>query len=219
MCDAVVRVIDCCSERGLPYFFKDFVRSDTLRQLRYAFEPLNNLRVAMSFSIYAASVRPCRQMLVALGAVLEKGALHAAARKIDPAVLLQSRLYPDMLPLVRQVQIATDGAKAGGARLAGVATPSYPDTESSFDEVRARIDQTIAFLDGLDAAQIDEAGSRIISFTVAKRPRRMTVTDYVTAWMLPNFYFHVTMAFAILRHNGVEVGKVDFLGDVPELAG
>ncbi len=169
----------------------------------------------MAFGLYQAAVPPCLQMFSGLSGVLAKAASHAAERKIDPAVLLQSRLYPDMLPLVRQVQIATDSAKAGGARLAGVTAPSYPDTEASFDDVQARIAKTVAFLQGLDPAAIDAAATRTIAFTVAKHEMSMTGPDYVTGWMLPNFYFHVTTAFAILRHNGLEIGKRDFLGPVP----
>ena len=172
----------------------------------------------MTFSLYQASVTPCLQMLGGLAAVLEKAAAHAADRKIDPAVLLQSRLYPDMFPLVRQVQIATDAAKAGGARLAGVEIPSYPDTEADFEAVGARIARTVAFLEELDRGRIDAAASRTIAFTAGKRAMSMAAPDYVTGWMLPNFYFHVTTAYAILRHNGVEVGKRDFLGAVPVAA-
>ena len=172
----------------------------------------------MSFSLYQASVSTCLQMLGALSDVLTKAVADAAERKIDPSVLLQSRLYPDMFPLVRQVQIATDGAKAGGARLAGVENPSYPDTETTFDEVAARIARTVAFLEGLDAVAINAAVDRTITFTVAKHAMSMTGANYVTGWMLPNFFFHVTTAYAILRHNGVHVGKRDFLGAVPVAA-
>ncbi len=172
----------------------------------------------MAFSMYQGSVSTCLQMLGGLSGVLGKAAADATERKIDPSVLLQSRLYPDMFPLVRQVQIATDGAKAGGARLAGVDTPSYPDTETSFDEVEARIARTVAFLEGLDREAINAASDRTIAFSVGKRSMSMTGADYVTGWMLPNFFFHVTTAYAILRHNGVTVGKRDFLGAVPTAA-
>ena len=169
----------------------------------------------MTFSLYQASVSSCLQMLGGLSAVLQKAATSAAERKIEPSVLLQSRLYPDMFPLVRQVQIATDAAKAGGARLAGIETPSWPDTEASFEDVQARIARAVAFLKELDRDQVDGAASRTISFTAGKQAMSMAGTDYVTGWMLPNFYFHVTTAYAILRHGGVEVGKRDFLGNVP----
>ncbi len=172
----------------------------------------------MAFGLYQAAVLPCLQMFSSLSGVPTKAASHAADRKIDPAVLLQSRLYPDMFPLVRQVQIATDSAKGGGARLAGVTVPSYPDTEASFDDVQARIAKTVAFLEGLDRAAIDAAATRTIAFVVAKHEMSMTGPDYVTGWMLPNLYFHVTTAFAILRHNGLGIGKRDFLGPVPVAA-
>ena len=173
----------------------------------------------MAMSLYQASLAPCLQMLDALSAVLTKAAADATERKIDPAVLLQSRLYPDMLPLVRQVQIATDGAKAGGARLAGVENPSYPDTETSFDELQERLARCVTFLRSLDRAAIDGATERRIEFSVAKRAMAMMAPEYITGWMLPNFFFHVTTAYDILRHNGLAVGKRDFLGAVPLVEG
>ena len=169
----------------------------------------------MTYSLSQASVAPCRRMLASLAAVLAKAASEAGERGIEPSVLLQSRLYPDMFPLVRQVQIAADAAKAGGARLAGVDAPSFPDTEASFEEVQARIARTIEFLGSLDTAKIDAASARDIVFKAGKHTRTMSGADYVTAWMLPNFFFHVTTAYAILRHNGVRVGKMDYLGEVP----
>ena len=169
----------------------------------------------MSFSLYQGSVSTCLQMLGGLSGVLGKAAADAAERAIEPSVLLQSRLYPDMFPLVRQVQIATDAAKAGAARLAGADVPSFPDTEASFGEVDARIARTVTFREGLAREAIDAASDRVIEFTAGKRAMRMTGADYVTGWMLPNFFFHVTTAYAILRHNGVSVGKRDFLGAVP----
>ena len=169
----------------------------------------------MSLSLYQASLAPCLQILDALATILAKAAADATERKIDPAILLQARLYPDMLPLVRQIQIATDGAKTGGARLAGVDYPSFPDTETTFDELQARILKCTAFLRALDPAAIDAATDRRIEFSVAKRAMAMMAPDYITGWMLPNFYFHATTAFDILRHNGVAIGKRDFLGEIP----
>ncbi len=169
----------------------------------------------MAFTLYQGSVSTCLQMLGGLSEVLAKAATDAAERKVEPSVLLQCRLYPDMFPLVRQVQIATDAAKAGGARLAGADMPSFPDTETSFDEIQARIARTVTFLEGLDRKAIDAASERTIAFTAGKHAMSMTGADYVTGWMLPNFFFHVTTAYAILRHNGVGVGKRDFLGAVP----
>ena len=171
----------------------------------------------MAMSLYQASLAPCLQMLDALSAVLAKAASYAAERGIEPTVLLQSRLYPDMLPLVRQVQIATDGAKAGGARLAGVDNPSFPDTEATFDELQARLDRCVGFLRSLDRSAIEAAADRRIEFTVAKHAMAMMAPEYIAGWMLPNFFFHVTTAFDILRHNGLVVGKRDFLGAVPLL--
>ncbi len=169
----------------------------------------------MAMSLYQASVVPCLQMLDALSAVLNKAASYAAERGIEPSVLLQARLYPDMLPLVRQVQIATDGAKAGGARLSGVDNPSFPDTEASFDELQARLARCVSFLRSLDRGAIDAAAERRIEFSVAKQAMVMMAPEYVVGWMLPNFFFHVTTAYDILRHNGLAVGKRDFLGAVP----
>ena len=169
----------------------------------------------MAMSLYQASIAPCLQMLDSLSAVLTKATSYAAERKIEPAVLLQSRLYPDMLPLVRQVQIATDGAKAGGARLAGVDNPSFPDTETTFDELQARVTRCVSFLRSLDRSAIDAATERRIEFTVAKQTMAMIAPEYITGWMLPNFFFHVTTAYDILRHNGLAIGKRDFLGAVP----
>ena len=173
----------------------------------------------MSFSLHQAAIAPCLQMFGSLSGVLKKGASYAAERKIDPAALLQARLYPDMFPLTRQVQIASDGAKAGAARLAGVDVPSWPDTETSFEELEARIARSVAFLQGLDPAAIDGAATRSITFKAGKRELTMTGADYVTGWMLPNFFFHVTTAYDILRHNGLAVGKMDFLGAVPAKVG
>ena len=169
----------------------------------------------MPISFYQAALAPCLQSLDALAVILTKAAADATERKIDPAVLLQARLYPDMLPLVRQVQIATDGAKAGGARLAGVDNPSFPDTETTFDELQARLAKCVAFLHSLDRAAIDAAADRRIEFTVAKQSMAMMAPEYIAGWMLPNFFFHVTTAYNILRHNGLSVGKRDFLGAVP----
>ncbi len=169
----------------------------------------------MAMSLYQASIAPCLQMLHALSAVLGKAASYAAERGIEPSVLLQSRLYPDMLPLVQQVQIATDGAKAGGARLAGADNPLFPDTEMSFGELQARLARCDSFLRSLDRSAIDAAAERRIEFKVAKKAMAMMAPDYIGGWMLPNFFFHVTTAYDILRHNGLDVGKRDFLGTIP----
>jgi uncharacterized protein len=166
----------------------------------------------MSISMYDASVPVFRQMLDSLSAILDKAEAHAAARKIEPAVFLQARLFPDMFPLTRQVQIAADFAKGGCARLAGVEVPRYEDTEQSFAELRQRIAKTLTFIDGLPRDAIEHSEERDITLTVAGNPMEFKGQPYLLHWALTNFYFHATTAYAILRHNGVELGKRDFLG-------
>ena len=167
----------------------------------------------MSLSMYQASIPVFIKGLSNIAAILHKAAAYAEAKKIDPAVLLNSRLAPDMFPLTRQIQIATDSVKGCAARLAGIEIPSYQDTESSLDEVQARIAKTIAFLQSVSAAQID--GSEQKSVTLKLRGKDVTFTgqDYLLGFVLPNFYFHSTTAYNILRHNGLEIGKTDFLGN------
>ena len=166
----------------------------------------------MTLSMYQASVPVFIQGLTGLGGVIDKAAAHAAERKIDPAALLQARLYPDMFPFARQVQIATDFAKGGAARLAGVEFPAYEDSETSFEELKARVDKTIAFLRTLEAAQIDGSEDRDISLVRRGETSIVKGQAYLLEQAMPNFYFHITTAYAIQRHNGVEVGKRVFLG-------
>lgn len=166
----------------------------------------------MAISMYQASVPVFERMLVNLRGILEKGAAHAQARKFDPAVLVQARLYPDMFPLSRQVQIASDNAKGCAARLAGVEIPKYEDTESSFPELTARIDKTLAFLKTLKPGQIDGSEERPVTLQLRTGALEFKGQAYLLNFALPNFLFHVTTAYAILRHNGVELGKPDFLG-------
>ena len=166
----------------------------------------------MTLSMYQASVPVFIQGLTGLGGVIDKAAAHAAERKIDTAALLQARLYPDMFPFARQVQIATDFAKGGAARLAGVDFPAYEDSETSFEELKARVDKTIAFLRTLDAAQIDGSEERDISLVRRGETSIVKGQAYLLEQAMPNFYFHITTAYAIQRHNGVEVGKRVFLG-------
>ena len=166
----------------------------------------------MTLSMYQASVPVFIQGLTGLGGVIDKAAAHAAERKIDPDALLQARLYPDMFPFARQVQIATDFAKGGAARLAGVEFPAYEDSETSFEELKARVDKTIAFLRTLDAAQIDGSEERDISLVRRGETSIVKGQAYLLEQAMPNFYFHITTAYAIQRHNGVEVGKRVFLG-------
>jgi hypothetical protein len=154
--------------------------------------------------------------LKALAAVLDKAEAHASAKKIDSSVLLNSRLYPDMFALVRQVQIASDQAKNGSARLAGVEAPRYEDNETTIDQLKARIAKTVAYLKTLDPKQIDASADREITFPLGPTNKgRMKGDDYLNHFVLPNFYFHLTTAYAILRHCGVDIGKRDFLGAIP----
>ena len=166
----------------------------------------------MTFNMYQASVPVLIRYLKNMSNVLDKGAAHAAAKKIEPTVLTGYRLAPDMLPLTRQVQIMTDGAKGCGARLAGIEVPSFPDTETTFDELKARIAKTISFLEGLKPAQFEGSETRDITLKAGSRELSFKGQAYLTDFVLPNFYFHATATYAILRHCGVEIGKRDFLG-------
>ena len=166
----------------------------------------------MTISMYQASVPAFIRALNNLVAILEKGAAYAQARKIDESVLLNSRLFPDMFPLVRQVQIATDTARSGAARLAGVDFPSYEDNESTFHALVQRIRNTIGFLESLQPAQIDGSEAKTITWQTRSSTKSMQGQPYLMNHLLPNVHFHVTTAYNILRHNGVEVGKKDFLG-------
>lgn len=166
----------------------------------------------MALSMVHASLPVFIRGLQNLAAILEKGEAHANAKKIDLAVFFNARLAPDMFPLSRQVQIASDVVKGGAARLAGVEVPSFPDNETSFAELKARIEKTIAFLNTLNAAQIDGSETRDIVLKVGGRDLSFTGQDYLFKFVLPNLYFHTSIAYAILRHNGVDVGKMDFLG-------
>ncbi len=168
----------------------------------------------MAFTIYDASVPVFIRMLSNLAAILQKGAASAEARGIDPAVLTGARLAPDMFPLTRQVQIACDAAKGGAARLAGVEAPSHPDVEISFSDLQARIDTTIAFLNGITAAQLEGAETRSISMKMQGADFTFTGQVFLLNLAMPNFYFHISTAYDILRHNGVAIGKRDLLGGV-----
>lgn len=166
----------------------------------------------MTISMYQASVPVFKKLLSNLAAILEKAAAHAEAKRIDPAVLTQARLYPDMFPLARQVMIATDNAKGCVARLAGVEPPRYEDTETTFPELVARLKKSIDYLSTMQPAHIDGTEDKAISFKIGKHDINMKGQDYLLHYATPNVYFHVTTAYAILRHNGVEIGKKDFLG-------
>ena len=169
----------------------------------------------MAFSMSRASIPVFEIGLNALSANLDKGAALAAAKKIDPSVLVNARLAPDMFPLSRQVQIATDQAKNGSARLAGVEAPKYEDNETTLDQLKARIAKTLAYIKTLDARQIDGGADREINFPLGPNKAQMKGGDYLNHFVLPNFYFHITTAYDILRHCGVELGKRDFLGGIP----
>jgi hypothetical protein len=170
----------------------------------------------MSFSMSNASIPVFEIGLSALSAVLDKAAAHAAAKKIEPSVLLQSRLSPDMFALVRQVQIASDQPKNGSARLAGVEAPRFEDNETTIDQLKERLAKTLAYVKSLDTKQIDGSADRDITFPLGPTNKgHMKGADYLNHFVLPNFYFHSTAAYAILRHCGVDIGKRDFLGAIP----
>jgi hypothetical protein len=154
--------------------------------------------------------------LNALSKVLDKAEAFATAKKIDPAVLLRTRLAPDMFDLTRQVQATVDQAQRGAARLAGIEPPSVPNTETNIGELKNRIAKTIAFVKGLDRKAIDASADREITFPLGPEKKgHMKGDDYLNHFVLPNFYFHATSAYAILRHCGVEIGKQDFMGEIP----
>jgi uncharacterized protein len=166
----------------------------------------------MTVSMFQASVPVFIRALNNLSAILEKGAVHANARKVEEAVLLHSRMFPDMFPLVRQVQIATDTARSGAARLAGAEYPAYEDNETTFAQLIARIRNTVTYLESLQPSQIDGSEDKTISWQSRSSTKSMQGQPYLFNHLLPNVYFHVTTAYNILRHNGVELGKKDFLG-------
>jgi len=166
----------------------------------------------MPLSMYQASIPVFVKQLGNLAAILRKAEEHAAAKKIEPEVFINARLAPDMFPLSRQVQIATDGAKGCAARLAGVEIPSYPDTEKTFAELQARIAKTIEFVKSFDAKQIDGTEEKKVTLKLRGQDTTFIGQPYLLDFVLPNLYFHVTTTYAILRHNGVEIGKRDFLG-------
>jgi hypothetical protein len=172
----------------------------------------------MSTSIYEATIPVFEQLLNALAKIVDKAAAHTDERKIDPAVLLSSRLRPDMFPLVRQVQTLCDQAKNLGARLAGVEPPRFEDNEASFEEVKARIAKTLDYVRSLDQHAIEAGADRIVIFPLGPNKMKMKGADYALHFALPNFYFHLATAYGILRHNGLEIGKRDFMGAVPGIS-
>jgi uncharacterized protein len=167
---------------------------------------------SMTISMYQASVPSLIRALNNLASILAKGAAHAETKKIDQTVFLNSRLSPDMLPLSKQVQIASDIARRGVARLAGLDAPKIEDNETTFAELIARLKQVSAYLAEFTPAQIDGTEAKSISLPVGKETMTFEGLPYLLYFILPNVYFHVTTAYAILRHNGVEIGKKDYLG-------
>jgi hypothetical protein len=170
----------------------------------------------MSFSMSQASLPVFEIALKALSAILDKAEAFAESKKIDPSVLLNTRLAPDMFPLSRQVQVVTDQVKNGSARLADVTPPVFEDKETTMGELKARLEKTLAFIKTLDAKSIDAATDREITFPLGGTNKgHMKGADYLNHFVLPNFYFHLAAAYAILRHCGVDIGKRDFLGGIP----
>ena len=163
-------------------------------------------------NLHAASVGVFVQYLTSLSVILRKALASAEARKIDPAVFVNARIAPDMFALARQVQIATDHAKGASARLAGVEVPAFADTEATFDELQQRVAKTLDFIRGLDPARFEGSAERDITLTLAGQKFTWTGAAYLHNFAMPNFFFHLTTTYNILRHNGVDIGKRDFLG-------
>ena len=167
----------------------------------------------MSLSMYTASVPVFRQILGSLAAILDKAESHADLKNIEADALLKARLFPDMFPLLRQVQVATDFAKGTVARLGGVEVPRYEDDETDFAGLQARIAKVLAFIDSVPREEIEDGERREITVGTGANQRQFASgRDYLLHYALPNFYFHATTAYAILRHNGVDIGKKDFVG-------
>ena len=163
--------------------------------------------------MYQTSVPVFKQLLNSLSAILTKAEAYATVKKFEPAVLLNARLYPDMFPLIRQVQVAADFAKSVSARLAGVEVPAYEDTEQTFADLQARISKTLEFIESLTPAQFEGSETRqILLRSGTPKEKILLGHNYLNNYGLPQFFFHVTTAYAILRHNGLEVGKGDFMG-------
>jgi hypothetical protein len=165
----------------------------------------------MAYSLFDASIPVYLHMLKNLAAMLDKAEAHAKATGVDPQTYLEARLAPDMHPLTNQVQLASDAAKSGAARLAGVAPPSFPDTETTWAEVKARVAKTIAFVEGIKRDQLDGREDATIEIPLPNRTLSFAGRDFLALFALPNFLFHVTTAYALLRSKGVPLGKMDFL--------
>lgn len=165
----------------------------------------------MSLNLSQATVPFWVRSLKAMSAIIEKAEAYAEARKIDPSVLINARLAPDMRPLSFQIQVACDQVKLGAARLAGVPAPSFPDTETTFAELRARIEKTLDFIQSVDASAIDSGAERTIELKFPQGGFSFKGADYAFGWVAPNLYFHMTTFYAILRHNGLALEKADYL--------
>ncbi len=166
----------------------------------------------MPISMYTASIHVFKQILGSLHAILVKAEAHVEDKKLDPNALLQFRLFPDMLPFTRQIQIAADFAKGAGARLAGQDVPSYEDTEKTIAELKLRITRTLTFLDSLPREAIEGSEERAITTGSGEKTKHFVGQTYLLHYALPHFYFHATTAYDILRHNGLDIGKKDFIG-------
>jgi uncharacterized protein len=166
----------------------------------------------MSINLYDVSIPVLIRGLTNLTVIIEKAAEHAAAKKIDPVVLAQARLYPDMFPLARQVQITCDTAKGAAARLAGIEIPKHEDNEVNLADLKYRVAKTLDFLKSVSAEKFNGAETRAIEIKGPNRTLNFTGLAYLNNFVLPNFFFHEAMTYALLRHNGVEIGKGDFLG-------
>lgn len=168
----------------------------------------------MNISMYQASVPVFVRALTNLSNILQKAVAHAEQHKIDPSVLLASRLYPNMFPLSRQIQIATDLCNGGGARLAGLERPVHQDTETSFEQLQARIGKTLAFLNAIKPEQIDGSEEKAITLSIGGNELHFTGLPYLLNFIIPNLFFHTATAYDILRHCGVVLAKPDFIGGV-----
>lgn len=163
-------------------------------------------------ALYQESVPVLTSFLTNLQSILQKAQQHVSEHKLDEAALLQARLFPDMFPFVRQVQIACDAAKGGVARLAGVEIPKFPDVETSFAELISRVEQTRAFVASVPVQAFESSAERQIVLQFGDWRREFNGAEFLRTWSLPNFYFHITTAYGLLRHNGVALGKMDYLG-------
>jgi uncharacterized protein len=207
--DQHTAALDRARYRSAPLGLSGAVPDSLIHQVR-------TMSKGPTMSMSNASIPVFEIGLSALSALLDKAEAHAEAKRIDPTVLLNARLFPDMFAFTRQVQSACDQAKNGGARLAGVDPPMFEDNENTIAELKTRIAKTVAFVKTLDAERIDTAADREITFPLGPNNKgHMRRADYLNHFALPNFYFHLTTAYDILRHCGVKIGKRDFLGTIP----